>query len=89
MDTHALLWLLLVVACGSSTGSGRAECGDALVEWPEECDGGGETADCDIDCTRAVCGDGTANHSAGEHCDSPDRRLCSGDCQLVFFVDNR
>jgi cysteine-rich repeat protein len=49
-------------------------CGDGSV-WPnsnETCDPGtpgGETANCDSDCTAAACGDGLRNVTAGEECD--------------------
>jgi cysteine-rich repeat protein len=36
----------------------------------EECDTGGVNAiDCDLDCTKPVCGDGIHNSMAGEECD--------------------
>ena len=33
-------------------------CGDKVVHGTEECDDGGQTANCDPDCTLAFCGDG-------------------------------
>ncbi|NJK33092.1 MAG: hypothetical protein HC927_12165, partial [Deltaproteobacteria bacterium] len=47
-------------------------CGNGVVDPGEECDGGGETDACDIDCTLASCGDGWRNLSAGEKCDDGD-----------------
>lgn len=45
-------------------------CGNGGPPDPgEECDGPGETAGCDPDCTFAVCGDGYLNVTAGEECD--------------------
>lgn len=44
-------------------------CGNAVVEAPEACDGGGETTTCDLDCTAAACGDGVVNGRAGEQCE--------------------
>ncbi len=50
-------------------------CGNGVVEFGEECDGG---AGCNPDCTLAVCGNGVVD--AGEACD--DGNLVSGDgCQ--------
>ena len=36
-------------------------CGDGKFQAGEQCDGMGNTADCDEDCTRPVCGDGLVN----------------------------
>jgi cysteine-rich repeat protein len=58
-------------------------CGDGVAHPPEECDGGGESATCDADCTRALCGDGTLNPTAGEFCDDGNNLNgdgCSTDC---------
>ncbi len=44
-------------------------CGDGTVDVGEQCDAAGESADCNLDCTLAVCGDGKVNGSAGEQCD--------------------
>jgi cysteine-rich repeat protein len=54
----------------SSTGASEpAVCGDGVVGGDEECDGGGETKDCDDDCTVAACYDGNLNEPTGEECD--------------------
>ncbi len=54
----------------SSTSEGGGVCGDGVTEGDEQCDGGGEdTAQCDVDCTLVVCGDGHVNAAAGEQCD--------------------
>ena len=45
------------------------ECGDSINAASEECDEGGDTANCDNDCTLVVCGDGITNVAAGEECD--------------------
>lgn len=52
-----------------------AFCGDGFT-WntdggTEDCDDSGESATCDADCTDVVCGDGTANTTAGEECNEP------------------
>lgn len=71
-----------------------SSCGNHQVDPPgEECDPGEgsplETAECDLDCTHRVCGDGTINHAAAEQCDrdgngvaGPDGRsqTCNSDC---------
>jgi cysteine-rich repeat protein len=44
---------------------------------PEYCDDGGESVECDADCTPSACGDGHVNTVAGESCD--DGNLVSGD----------
>ncbi|MBW2522654.1 MAG: lamin tail domain-containing protein [Deltaproteobacteria bacterium] len=59
-------------------------CGDGLVRGDELCDGdgeghGGETETCDLDCTPALCGDGTVNEAAGESCDDGDLDIAD-DC---------
>jgi cysteine-rich repeat protein len=61
---------------GTVDGSCRS-CGNGFVEDPETCDPPGETASCDGDCTPVSCGDGYANHTAGELCD--DGNAVEGD----------
>jgi cysteine-rich repeat protein len=59
-------------------------CGNGVVDpvMGEECDGGGESATCDSDCTLAVCGDYRLNEVAGEDCDEgpEDTASCDHDC---------
>jgi MYXO-CTERM domain-containing protein len=63
-------------------------CGNAVVDFGEPCDGGGETATCDPDCTAPVCGDGVLNMSAGEACDAAtDTAACDDDCTLPLCGD--
>ncbi len=67
-------------------------CGNSVVDLNEECDeGGGFTATCDPDCTRAVCGDGIRNTAAGEACDSSGQNTaaCDADCTLPVCGDGR
>ncbi|MCB9753949.1 MAG: DUF4215 domain-containing protein [Myxococcales bacterium] len=67
----------------AGTTGGEPVCGDGVVEGDEECDGGGETADCNDDCTAALCGDGIVNASAGEACDDgndDDADACVSGC---------
>jgi len=63
-----------------------ASCGNGHVEAPETCDGddagtGGETTDCDLDCTAAACGDDVVNGTAGEQCETGD--ACEA-CVVTF-----
>ncbi|MEN9578356.1 MAG: hypothetical protein RJA70_1365 [Pseudomonadota bacterium] len=57
-------------------------CGNGVLDPYEGCDGDGQSADCDADCTIAVCGDGTVNLTAGEQCDPFGNPNCNGDCSL-------
>ena len=63
-------------------------CGNSIIEPPEQCDDGGESMNCDVDCTDAVCGDGLTNATAGEMCESSVEcalgEICSG-CTCVLF----
>lgn len=75
----------------ASTGP-AAECGNGVTEPGEECDPGEQsTADCDADCTPAVCGDGFTNPAALEQCDDGnDDSLdeCSEECLETLFWDD-
>ncbi len=63
-----------------------ASCGDSITTPPEQCDDGGESATCNLDCTTAVCGDATTNTTAGETCD--DGNLINGDgCSSICQVE--
>ncbi len=77
-------------------------CGDGSVEPPEVCDDGGNSPNCDWDCTPAVCGDGVTNPAAGEICDDgntrdeaacpgggPECLTCSSDCQTEVWLSNQ
>jgi lysophospholipase L1-like esterase len=69
--------------CGSDCGSPITVCGNGIIETGEECDDGGESATCDIDCTLAVCGDGLPNQAAGEECDDGNTIIgdgCDANC---------
>jgi cysteine-rich repeat protein len=60
-------------------------CGDSVVEAPEICDAGGESAACDTDCTPTFCGDGWLNSTALELCD--DGNMTNGDgCDDDVFL---
>ncbi len=58
-------------------------CGNGVPEPGEQCDTGGESATCDVNCTAVACGDGIVNTTAGEQCDDgnvEDGDGCSADC---------
>ena len=61
-----------------------ADCGDSTVDAGEECDDGGASASCDVDCTFARCGDRTINPISEENCDDGNTVSgdgCSSSCQ--------
>jgi cysteine-rich repeat protein len=65
-----------------------SHCGDGVVQIDEECDTSGQSATCNIDCTKAICGDGLRNATAGEACDSVfDAPGCNSDCTLPACGD--
>ncbi len=74
---------------GSSESSGGIPaCGNGVVEGDEQCDGAGETADCNADCTTASCGDSVVNTSAGEVCDEGGKTAtCNADCTSAACGD--
>ncbi len=58
-------------------------CGNAVPDPGEQCDDGGESAACDVDCTLVVCGDLLVNETAGEACDGMD--LAGASCESEGF----
>lgn len=74
-------------------------CGDGIIQLfgvrTEDCDpapGFGETAECNLDCTFASCGDGKINRAAGEQCDdgpgmNADDRDCTSMCKINVCGD--
>ena len=78
----------------------HAVCGDGVENTAgirfEQCDGGTtgiptETADCNIDCTDSVCGDGKVNQTDDEECDNgtmSDSASCDNDCTTPVCGDN-
>jgi hypothetical protein len=82
-------------ACPDNTGTCQnAFCGDGFVRTGvEDCDRGGDHAECDGDCTPVACGDGYPNPVAGEACDdgnNNDNDACPdnlGTCQAAFCGD--
>jgi hypothetical protein len=69
-------WGTIDVACPAP-----ATCGNGVVDSGEQCDSGGvDTATCNSNCTKAMCGDGYLNMAAGEQCESNgiDSVECNG-----------
>lgn len=68
-----------------SSGCGtEASCGDGKVQSGEDCDDGGESKDCNADCTLSKCGDGIFNSSDGEDCDDGEvTDSCSATCKSL------
>jgi hypothetical protein len=58
-------------------------CGNGLPEPGEQCDTGGQSANCDADCTSASCGDGVVNTARGEQCDDGNNQSVTAALLLV------
>jgi cysteine-rich repeat protein len=65
------------VSARGPTAACQLECGNTIVEAPEQCDDGNATNGdgCDVNCTVTACGNGI--QTAGEDCD--DGNLSNGD----------
>jgi len=64
------------------------ECGNAVVQFGEACDTGGESAACDDDCTPVSCGDGNANQAGNEQCDDAGQSAaCDANCTVAVCGD--
>ncbi len=75
--------------CSANCQSNEA-CGNFNVDVGEQCDAGPNgSATCDLNCTVALCGDGTVNAFRGEQCDAgPDGDAsCDTDCTPAFCGD--
>ncbi len=76
------------VGCPADEPPGGPSCGDGVVDAGEDCDGGGESAACNTDCTVASCGDGIVNGTAGEACDDGgESAACNTDCTVASCGD--
>ena len=65
-------------------------CGNAVVDKGEQCDEGGNTLDCDENCTWAGCGDGFFNAASGEQCDDGNLEgadFCNNQCATTTCID--
>jgi hypothetical protein len=66
----------------------QSMCGDGVQNGDDECDDGGESIDCDSDCTVASCGDEQINMARNEDCDDGGETAnCDGDCTTVSCSD--
>jgi cysteine-rich repeat protein len=54
----------------------NALCGNGDKDPGEQCDDGGDSAMCDVDCTYVECGDGYVNAAAGETCEESELQGC-------------
>ena len=55
------------------------KCGNGLVDPAEDCDTAGiDTAECNVNCTFAHCGDGYVNRTAGEVCEDIGSNVDAG-----------
>lgn len=67
-------------------------CGNGIIEDGEACDDGQETANCNLDCTLATCGDGIINEWAGEICDDGENNgrigYCNPSCSAILSCGN-
>jgi len=70
--------------CGALCQRTSGECGDAVVEAPEECDDGNtlEADGCSGGCELEVCGNGRID--AGELCEPPGSASCDARCFPVL-----
>ncbi len=66
------------------------QCGNFQVDTGEQCDAGPNgSSTCDVNCTFALCGDGTVNPFLGEQCDGGANgdASCDADCTPAFCGD--
>src|SRR5688500_10805838 len=85
-----LLALVLVVAC-TPPQEQSPECGDGVVQAPEECDDANQsnTDSCLSTCQSATCGDGFLEGGV-EECDDGDQSnddACLSTCVAAFCSD--
>lgn len=78
---------------GDTTGldgsEGLGQCGDGVIDPGEECDDGGESAQCNDDCSYASCGDSKLNKSSGETCDDGNKEGGADDCSNKCEINPR
>jgi uncharacterized protein (TIGR03382 family) len=71
-------------------GFDETPCGDGMATPDEECDDMGESMLCDVNCTLAICGDGTFNPTSGELCDTGGPTAeCNADCTAPTCGDGQ
>lgn len=74
----------------SSNCQSNEQCGNFQVDANEQCDAGPNgSSTCDVNCTMALCGDGTVNTFRGEQCDAGPNgdASCDTDCTPAFCGD--
>jgi cysteine-rich repeat protein len=74
--------------CGDSVVCSGAGCTTGPGFGVEQCDSGGESINCDTDCSLAFCGDGQTNVTRGEQCDDAgESAACNANCTLSVCGD--
>jgi cysteine-rich repeat protein len=87
-DTATLLLSEAVLGGDQDIDAVDIGCGNGFTETDEQCDGAGESATCNANCTVADCGDGFINASAGEQCDDEgESATCDVNCTEVSCGD--
>lgn len=76
---------LVFAACGSSSKPPAARCGDGVVQAPEQCDDGNQTAGdgCEADCTLTPSTNGGNGPTVIECAHASDPPLASGTCAVT------
>src|SRR3954447_21773140 len=95
MTNRRAAWVLaclLVAGCrgkdsNNTVAAATGRCGDGNGDAGEQCDEGGESSTCNLDCTFARCGDSKVNATAGEQCDRGSANRDDGDCTATCQVN--
>jgi cysteine-rich repeat protein len=88
VNTDRCLATCVIATCGDGVTCSGANCTSGPGGGVEACDGGGESAACDADCSLQSCGDGQLNVTAGEVCDAgSETATCDSNCTPAFCGD--